>query len=217
MESLKGINKLYFIIFFVLFNFCTVEKFDIYEKVPKGTLLNIELIRSSNMIFKSKLGVILMYNLTEKYSEEFNPHLMFFEDKKLVSSSYFFSENIYDYKDNEITAYLNDNRLKRKNIYRTDLPEGFKINYKRYKVNFPHGSQLKQGVIESIKYNSSNNTADFILKGENIKKNIPLYKITYNYNKEEMIINNTYDDEIRESEIFKVSHKILDAYFKNFL
>jgi hypothetical protein len=217
MNDLIKISKISFVIAFLLFSSCVNEKFDIYQKVPKGTLLDMNLIKESNALFKSKSRVILMYDFTEKYSEEFNPHLMFFDDKKLVSSSYFLSENVYDYKENEVTAYLNNNRLKRKGIYRTDLPEGFKINYKKYKVDFPHGSISKQGVLENIEYNSSNNTVDFILKGGNINKNIPLYKITYNYNKEEITINNTYEDETREGEVFKVSTQILDAYFKFFL
>ncbi len=215
MNNLIRISKVFFV--FILFCSCVNEKFDIYEKVPKGTLLNINLIKESNALFKSKSGIILMYNFTEEYSEEFNPHLMFFDDKKLIASSYFISENVYDYKDNEIIAYLNNNRLKRKGIYREDLPKGFKISYKEYKVDFPHGSTSKEGVIENIKYNSSNNTVDFILKGESISKNIPLYKITYNYNKEEITVNDTYEDEVREGKVFKVSSQILDAYFKNFL
>lgn len=168
------------------------------------------------MLFKTNQGIALMYDFTEEYSDEFNPHLLFFKDRKLLASSYFVSENIYDYRDDTIIAYLNENRLKRQNIYRNDVPKDLRIEYIKYDTDYPHGANTEEGFVSKIKYNK-NETITLVLKDGSTYDNIPLWKITYDYKREKIFINSTYSAKIRKSKVFIVSKNILDNYFDNFI
>lgn len=222
MKNLIKINKNIILFLFLLFNSCVSEKNDIYEKFPKNTLLNFELVIQSDAIIKTDIGFILMYNMREKYSEEYNPHLLFFDNKKkLVSACYFLSENVFNYENKIITAYLNKNREHRKSIYRNDIPKDIRIRYKKYETEYPHGPSIEKGILGNIEYNKQNSTVDFKLKDSvnHLKsyKSIPLYKLTYDFDKEKIVINNTHKDKIREREIFKVSKIQLTRFFYDVL
>lgn len=216
-------SKLYLILILILVvcNSCISDKNDIYINIPKNTSLSIRLLRESNCIFKMKTGRVLIYNLeNDDDVEEYNPHLLFFDNHyKLQSASYFFSEDIFFVKNNVITAYLNDYRSQRKGRFRNDIPKELKVDYKKYRYQDPSSIGIDKGKVINLKYHINEDTVDFTYLDSLKKqlKNVPLYKITYNYNNGEIIINNTYKSEMRESQVFKIDRKKLDLLFKDIL
>lgn len=150
---------------------CISTDNDIYKKIPKGSSLDIEKIKASEAIFKTNFGFVLIYNLVEKGDDEYNPHLLFFDRKnRLISASYFLSEDVYDYQNNVITAYLNEHRLQRHTAFRNEVPEGIIINYKDYTFSYPSSKNVYKGVLDSLSYNKKNNTVDFFFKRFNLSK-----------------------------------------------
>jgi hypothetical protein len=53
-------------------------------------------------------------------------------------------------------------------------------------------------------------------KGTLLNKDVPVYKLTYDYQKCIISINNTDFDEVRERQNFKVKREQLDKFFKEF-
>lgn len=221
LKNKRKIRICVLILICCIFVGCMPKKNDIYSIFPIGSKLEINIIRDSNAIFKSNLGWIILYNLSDN-PEEYNPHLLFFDsDKKLISACHFFSENIYSYKDNVIIAYLNKDRLSRGKNFRSEIPDEIKIVYKNYRVDYPTSIlDEKESLDNSISYNENQTiTIGYIKPRNDVKKvlNVPLHKITFNYEEEEIVINNTFDDETRMSEIFKVSKVQLDSLFLKIL
>jgi hypothetical protein len=222
MKNLIQKNRLYLIFICLFLNSCIADKYDVYEKVPKDSLIDIDLIRESESIFKTDFGIVLMYNLKEKGDDEYNPHLLFFDkNSKLTSACYFLSENIYNYNENVIYSYLNDYRKQRESRFRSDIPVGIDIKYIKYSFSEPSSRYIDVGTLNNIKYDKNNNSVNFSLKNTNSKEskyeNIPLYKLTYNYKEEEIIINDTYNNEDRVFQVFKVKKELLDTFFKELL
>src|SRR5690554_2384041 len=113
-------SNLFVIVIVVFFISCTQKRNDIYEIIPKESPLDIDFLRSSEMVFKLENGWTVLYDLDKSLKNgEYNPHLLFYdEENHLTSASYFLSEDIINYEDNTIYAYINDYRKQRKSAYR---------------------------------------------------------------------------------------------------
>lgn len=214
-------NIIFSLLFITLFS-CISKENDIYSIIPKGTLITTDLIRKSEGIYKCKLGTVLMYNLTNSSSEYYNPHLLFFDiNNRLLSSTYFCSEDIYSLNNNEFTAYLNEYRRDRINSFRNEIPEGINIKYKNYSPSEFVSTNIDVDTITRIKLNSKDETVNLVLKN-NVEisdkyKNIPLCKITYNYKKGNFFINNTFNNSVRNTEVFVLKQNILDDFFNQLI
>jgi hypothetical protein len=104
---------------------------DVYNYVPKGTLLSVELLKKSEQIIVIDTSLILMYNISNDF-EKYDPHLLFFNKKrKLSSACYFPSEMVDSIKGQKIYCLLNDSRYKRRSEYRNDIPNGFVFSFNK--------------------------------------------------------------------------------------
>ena len=103
------------------------NKKDVYQKIPLGTSLTKEILKSSNQIVPNGKELILVLNISEQW-DYFDPHLLFFNDSlKLYAACYFPSDKIESVKDNTITGYLNSKRNLRRHQYKNDLPEKYRL------------------------------------------------------------------------------------------
>lgn len=214
-------NKLFWtLIILIIVISCVQEKNDVYKITPKNSLLTLEVIKQSEGIYKINNSIVLLYELKDKELDRLgNYHLLFYNNqKRLISGCYFFSENIYYYKNDSIIAYQNEHRLQRNGVFVNDIPVGIKINYKKYSVQQPSSRFINRGTIERLNYNKQKETVNFKIKDSVSKfEDISLYKITFNYKDEKISINNTLDDKTRETIVFKIKKQQLDDFFKSII
>lgn len=156
MLSDKAIcNILYYILVFFSVGCNAQEKKDIYTEFPLGTLLTTDILQGSEQIILNESELILMYNISDQW-DYFDPHLLFFNDSlKLYAASYFPSEKIESVNNNVITGYLNTKRNLRRNEYRNDMPEKYRLSL----INIQNGHGRKSDkIIERIELNLSDTT-----------------------------------------------------------
>jgi len=207
--------KLALILFFSAITGCKNENFDIYRKFPKGSHLTVKIMQQSEAVIKIKGYTVLMYDLSEG-SEEYNPHLLFYgSDKKLAAASYFLSENVYDCRNGSIISYKNDYRAERNHLYRGDVPDDIKLSYKEYASPEGWSRSFEGGAVIGIRYNSRTENVEFKIKNKSERLiDNPIHKITYDYEAQEIFINNTYDGMERVEESFTVEKAVLNKFFE---
>lgn len=213
-------NNLLFLLCTIMFISCVQKKNDVYETFAKGSSLNIDLLRTSELLLKSNNNLIVLYDLDKSLHEgEYNPHLLFYDNQnKLLSASYFLSGDIYKYKNNTIYAYANKYRKERKRAYRNELPDNIKIEYLNNEEKEHAATSRKIGTIDSLIYYKENKTVDFIMSNDslsNVYKNIPLYKIHFNYWSNNISIIEIDNDDWIILNDFEISQKQLDYFFIN--
>lgn len=211
-----------FIFFVIIFSSCLniSKENDIYSYISKGSVLNLELLKKSTSILIYSEGYIVIFDLsTLNKKDSYDPHLLFFnKEGVMLSASYFCSENIYDFEDGKILAYLNQHRCQRKRAFRNDVPNNIEIVYKNYKNNKnPSIIYKKNKKIGFLKYNFESNEVTIISKKEQNKNRVfkfPLYKITYNYDSLEIIINDVINDLNKSQILFNIEEvKLFDDFF----
>lgn len=212
-------SNLFVIVIVVFFISCTQKRNDIYEIIPKESPLDIDFLRSSEMVFKLENGWTVLYDLDKSLKNgEYNPHLLFYdEENHLTSASYFLSEDIINYEDNTIYAYINDYRKQRKSAYRNDIPNNIEIKYFNYKSERPKITSRKLGVIDSLIYNSKDYSVSFIMENDSLShmyKKIPLYKIHFNYWMNNLSIREVDKDSWIIVNYFFISKEQIDYFYK---
>jgi len=207
-------------ILFCIYLFCVSclrisEQNDIYEYIPKGTKLTPELLQRSSSILPYDEGIILVVDLSSYLSnqDDYNPHLLFFnKEGAMYSACYFPSESFYYYKDNRLTVYINEHRYQRISAFRNDIPNGFDINLKRYSGNkLPSTVYLDRGTVESLKYDEKSKMVNIFFKKNKdsiaSQLNVPLYKVSYNYNSSKIMVNNVINESDKTKAVLKI-HKL---------
>ena len=213
-----------------------MTKVDIYNTLSKGSFLTIDILKEANQILRCKNDLILVYDFTDKSEEDYNPHLLFYnEELKLYSSCFLPSIKVDSISDKfELFIKPKESLKKKSKWFRNDLPKKYKfiIQKKENDYNLA-GGKISNKIIDSIKYIPNN---DVILY---VKKSKDLYAgIHYEFNKVrpdslklnyteldiikfplfELIFNNTYntisthfyENKVNRNE--SINYKISDIY-----
>jgi hypothetical protein len=125
------------------------DKNDIYNYVSIGSPLTREILMNTDQIIKNDSDLILIYDISSRFAR-FDPHLLFYDkDLKLYAACYFPSDKVESLNDNVITGYLFEDRNKRKNNFRNDLPVKYKIDF-RSRESFTASFRESNKVIDKI-------------------------------------------------------------------
>jgi hypothetical protein len=202
---------------------CYQSKSDIYNQIPKGTKLTLEIIKQSSSVFKVDGFLVLIYPLKDSINiEKYNPHLIFFNSKKeLDAASYFLSESVFKINEDTIISYLNEYRKLRIHNFREDIPKGVFVKYQNYQGFIGGGGGITNTNLLDIKYDNVEGTVDFYLKTANNKireiSKIPLHRITFDYEKQEIMINDVIKEKEKKIIYFSISKTKLDLFFKQII
>ena len=170
-----NIKNLLLIITLVVVMSCGVnQRNDVYLELPKGTKINIDLLKRADQIVISDKEVILIYN-TCKDGEFYNPHLMFFDkDMELYSAAYFASEKIESISNGVIKGYKNELRASRINAFQYEIPDKYSIDLITRRDN--GSGNIANKVIESIYIDSTDLTLRI-----SIRTSKDLHSISHEY------------------------------------
>lgn len=129
-------------------------KNDIYNKVPLGSKLNKEILFQAKQIIPYNSELIIVYDISEKW-DEFSPHLLFFNnERKLYAATFLPSDKIDSIKSGILYASLFEDRNRRKDQYRQDLPKTYKMRL--YDDNEERSLNISNKLIDSIKFQPQN-------------------------------------------------------------
>lgn len=110
----------------------SINRYNIYHKIPKGTELTKDLLSSSTQVIPIKSELIVIWDSSDDILM-FDPHLLFYDEKlTLKSACYYASERVEKIENNVIIGYLNESRYSRKNRYARELPQEFKVKLKKH-------------------------------------------------------------------------------------
>lgn len=213
-------NNILIYVFILIFTGCVQKHNDIYGIFPKNSSLKLDLLRSSQLILNTDNGWVILYDLDKSLKDgEFNPHLLFYDKKNnLKSSCYFLSGDILKYENNTIYANINNYRKQRRSAYRNDLPDNIKIEYLNNKEENPAVTSREIGEIDSLIYYKESNTFDFVINNDSLSdiyKDIPLYKVHFNYWQNNVRIKEIDKDNWIILNNFQISKEQIDSFFKN--
>jgi len=121
--------KLYIFLFLLVLISCNSEQNNIYSIFPKDSELTyLDLCNSEQLIIDEDF-VIISYNIS-KHWDTYDPHILFYNKSlRLVSASYYPSENIDSMRNGVIYGVLNESRNNRKYWYKNELPENFRFSF----------------------------------------------------------------------------------------
>jgi hypothetical protein len=123
---------------------------DVYKKFPLGSTLNDSILKGSIQIIPHNLDLILLYDISNEWNV-FSPHLLFYDSTlKFYASSFFPSDKIDSIKNNVINAVVFEERMKRRKLFRNDLPLKYDLNLcgqKSIKGNFNKSNKIVEKII----------------------------------------------------------------------
>lgn len=173
---------------------CLINKeYNIYNILTKGEKLNNNIFIHSEQIVKINDGYILLYNISDKEYDSYNPHLVICDNDLIVQGAgYFASEFIDSVINDTIIAALNKHRINRAHAYTNDLPTNIYLSYYTPEIDNGYGN-IHNIIVDSLEYFSQNFTVrlyirtsddSYAWKGkEHYKKDTSYYKNNFSIKK----------------------------------
>ncbi len=136
-------------LYFLLPIRCKRYLIDIYEQVPPNSILSKGILRKCIQVFKSGQDVILIYDASRPDWEYYDPHLLIFDENRILKGAgYFASQKIDSIHKNVVFAKMNETRHLRQDNYVNDLPKDYQIhlNPDYNRSNLRCGNKIIDGV-----------------------------------------------------------------------
>lgn len=158
-------------IIFLLLSWASVSscgvlpQYDIYKVIPKGSSLDIDILKESRQIIPYESDLVLNLDISNEWNR-FEPHLLFYDKElKLYAASYFPSLQVENLKDGIIKGVLHEQVESRKNKFISKLPSKYKTKFISRRV--VGGRRFSDKIVEKIELNSNKRDVKMVVKVSN--------------------------------------------------